>query len=273
MLDIDIRKETDTKVLASRKFKFPENWDELKDRHLISIAKVKGLPENQGHIIMFKEIAGLSWLWIGLHLPGDDFYTQCISNLLLPLLEKPIMKKGIMMNTVMGFTGMDDGFKNFSFGRWCLVDAHYTSWISGNVNSLDMLCALIYVPKDTFIFRLNHKGKDWFSHNNADRFLPIWKKKPVELKIAIAMHYGALRADVITRYKNLFPPPPKEPINQFNKPKKQNQVDYHALTISLSGGPFGIREKTEEEPVHNVFKYLDMQAKEQKEQDIKSKKK
>ncbi len=272
MLDIDIRKETDTKVLASRKFKFPENWDELKDRHLISIAKVQDLPEDQGHIIMFKEIAGLSWLWIGLHLPGDEFYSQCVSNLLLPLLEKPIMKKGIMMKTVRGFTGMDDSFKNLSWGRWCLVDAFYTSWIGGNAESLDTLCALIYTPKDTLVFKLTHKGNDWQNHVNADRFIPMWKKKPIELKVAIAMHYGALRTSVIGSYKNLFPNKKQDPANDFNKSKKQTPVDYHALTISLSGGPFGNREKTEEEPVHNILKYLDMRAKEQHEQEIKSKK-
>jgi hypothetical protein len=137
-----------------------------------------------------------------------------------------------------------------------LVDTYFTKYNKGQKELLDNVCALIYKSKF-----------NQFSGKTAEGFLPFWAEKPQHVKLAILLHYSELKLSVSKMYPHLFPNKPKEseinPSQFLNTPAKSEDIDYHAATIALSGGPFGTREQLEKEPVHNVLKYLDMKAKEE----------
>lgn len=267
MRNVEIRYETDQKVISSRKFTIAQTWDELSDENLFSLGKIQQLGESQAHLILFKEFSGIPWHWIARYMTADDCLNQIINPLIKPLLGKPGMKKGVMKDSFPGWIGMEDSFQNFSWARWCLVDAFYSSWIAGQKVALTTLCSLIYRPKPTIFNRLKYPSEAFINPALSDLFLPFWKKVPSHKQVAIALHYGALRSSVITKYPNLFPLDKK--LSENSKPIPPEKIDYTAWTITLSGGPFGNRAELDQEPVHNVFRFLDIRVKE----DLKKKKK
>jgi hypothetical protein len=260
MRNVDIKYESPEKIISSRKFTIAQTWDELSDKNLFSLGKIQQLGESQAHLILFKEFSGIPWHWIARYMTADDCLNQIINPLIKPLLGKPGMKKGVMKNSFPGWIGMEDSFQNFSWARWCLVDAFYSAWITGQKSALANLCSLIYKPKPTIINRWKYPAEAFFNPALSDLFLPYWKKVPAYKQVAVALHYGALRSSVISRYPHLFSAAEKQ--EDKTKQLPPQKIDYSAWTITLSGGPFGNRAELDQEPVHNVFRFLDIRAKE-----------
>lgn len=260
MRNVEVRYETPEKIISSRKFTMPQTWDELSDKNLFSIGKIQQLGESQAHMILLKEFSGIPWHWIARYMTADDCLNQIINPLIKPLLAIPGMKKGVLKDSFPGWIGMEDSFQNFSWARWCLVDAYFSAWFVGQKSVLPTLCSLIYRPKPTILNRWKYPSEAFSNPALSDLFLPLWKKVPTYKQVAIALHYGALRSSVITRYPHFFPRPQKVEESNHLPPQK---IDYNALTITLSGGPFGNRAELDQEPVHNVFRFLDLRAKEE----------
>jgi hypothetical protein len=158
------------------------------------------------------------------------------------------MSEGILKDVIPGYMGMESRMKNFTWAQYCLVDAYFEQWQKGKSEYLDTICSLIYT-----------QNGEPFSGEAADDYLPMWSEKPSELKNAIVLHYGAMKKCLPKLYPKLF----RQPVVDDNAPvikKKPKNIDYIAITINLSGGPFGTREQLDREPFHNVLKYLEMQS-------------
>jgi hypothetical protein len=240
------------------KFEFPESLDELTGNQLVKMTEIllKNYPEDIAHIKLFFAVCNCSRWFVRLRLKPDEFKLQLIDGLLKPMLLKQEITKGSLKDYLKGFTGMDDRLKNFTWKQFCLVDSFTTALRAGNNDLIDNVCALIYVPK----------GKA-FNSQDADDYVPLWSEKPYALKLAIINQYVALKSTISKDYKQIFPQQDLSqltPNEVLNTSSSTEQIDYHAITINLSGGPFGNREQLEKEPLHNVLKYLDINAKKPK---------
>jgi hypothetical protein len=263
MINVELKHETPSgvafKVLKSVKFEWPDLWDELKDNQYFAVVNELESEQNpdQAQIKIFFEITKCPRAFVFKRMKLDEFKIQIIDQLVIPFLENRRFTKGILMHSFSGFEGMDDVFKNFTWAQYCLVDQYFINYNKGQKELLDNVCALIY----------KEENKP-FSGKVAEQFLPFWSEQLEHVKLAVLLHYSELKLSVSKMYPYLFPKKPIEtemnPSQFLNTPAKSSEIDYHAATISLSGGPFGTREQLEKEPVHNVFKYLDMKAKEEK---------
>lgn len=262
MIKVELKHETPQegafKVLNSVSFEWPDLWDELKDNQYFAVVNELESEQNPdaAQIKIFFEITKCSKAFVFKRMKTDEFKIQIIDQLVIPFLQNRRFTKGILMHSFAGYEGMDDVFKNFSWAQYSLVDTYFTKYNKGQKELLDNVCALIY----------KSESKP-FSGKTAEEFLPFWAEQPQHIKLAVLLHFSELKLTVSKMYKYLFPTKQKDsemtPSQFLNAPAKSEDIDYHAATIALSGGPFGTREQLEKEPVHNVLKYLDMKAKDE----------
>jgi hypothetical protein len=236
------------------KFEWPELWDELTDDQYFKIIEELEKKQNAdvSQIKLFFIISGCSKWFIMLRMKPDEMKVQLIDQLVIPFLENRKFSSGILKNSFSGFVGASDYFSNFTWAQYCLVDHYFTQYLKGKTELLDSICALIYFPTQSN-----------FDNKKADDFLRFWSEQKEFKKRAILLHFAELKKTVAKMYPNLFPNKKQElltPNDLLKSSESNHEIDYQAATISLAGGPFGNREQLDNEPVHNVLKFLDMKA-------------
>lgn len=260
MINVELRHESPRgisfKIHKSVKFEWPESWDELSDDQYFKVVQEleKGNNADVSQINLFFIISGCSKWFIRSRMKPDEMKIQLIDQLVIPFLENRSFSHGILKNSFSGFVGASDYFSNFTWAQYALVDHYFTRYVTGETDLLDSICALIYIPK-----------KAQFDNKKADDFLRFWSEKEDYKKRAILLHFAELKKTVATMYPNLFPNKKPElltPAELLKSSKANNTIDYQAATIALAGGPFGNRKDVDNEPVHNVLKFLDMKAQE-----------
>ena len=262
MIHVELKHETPNELgfrtLRSTKFDFPESLDELTGEQKVKMVEIllKDYPHDIAHIKLFFVFCKCSKWFVRRRMTPDEFKLQLIDGLLKPALLKTDITKGSLKDYLRGFVGMDNKLKNFTWKQFCLVDSFTNAYRAGHNELIDNVCALIYVPL----------GKQ-FDSKHADHYVALWSEKPYALKLAIVNEFIGLKYAISKDYKKLFPQVNQSqltPQEALNVSVSDDPIDYHAITINLSGGPFGTREQLEKEPLHNVLKYLDLNTKKPK---------
>ncbi len=213
----------------------PSKWDELDAAKFSQIAPVviEGINEHETLARLFKIMTGIpNYMLKGL-ITDESSHAALMS--IEWMFKDFYLKKSKYPTLFFGLLkGPSDGLSNVTCRNFFLGEHLFKAILRKKQwQHLDTFLATIY---------FSDKNKDAsFAPENSWKF----KLLPKSVKVAAFYNYVGLRADMENRY----------PL-AFNGGDGNSKADHQGLILSISGGKFGDREKTEKEPIPNVLKYL-----------------
>lgn len=236
---------------------FPSKLDDLTPEQFQYFFKLTELDieEIQRRILFLHHISSLPKKHF-LRLREGDIYTltELLDFINLGEISKaPVFNKSLFPGIkVKGkyYTGPSDELMNMVYLQFSSAD--YFAFMfskTSEVKYLDDLFSVLYCDGA-------------FDEHQDEPMLIVAKQVPAYLKMAAMFNFVCLKAHLPIKYKHAF----GEKENKDALKKAPEFPDYHSMNIALAGQKFGTIKEVKYANIHDVFKFIDDNEKQAKEE-------